>query len=307
MPDPSVPYLTTPAAIVNSALDMLGADEDAILGSMTDGSRVGEAALRGYGRWLRQLLRANHWPFARKAVALTLLGDATGNSSLPVISTVEPPWVYAYAWPTDAVQGRWLMWNPVGAQPVDAQGVPLTTGTSAIVQYNLQPGRFLVSSSSDYPIEVGTIPWDQQPDLQRTEGLGPTYRKIILTDCQNANFVYTRLVTTIEEWDDSFRTAMVAMVAWYLAQVAIEDPKMRIAQRREMEATVKSLVTEARVAANNEAGYPQSTDFEASFVRARNWGMGWGGVGNTFVGSDMTVFSDYGLPWGSLSLGSSVF
>lgn len=305
MPDPSVPYLTTPAAIINQALDMLGASEDTILGSINDGTRVGEAALRSYGRVLRELLRASHWPFARKQTRLTLLGDATGNSALPVIPQVDSPWQYAYAWPTDAVQGRWLMWNPVGDQPLDAQGVPLTTGTSAIVQYNLQPGRFLVSSSSDYPIEIGTAPWDQQPDLQRTEGLGPVYRKVILTDCQCAEFVYTRLVTTIEEWDDGFRQAMVAMMAWYLAQVAVDDPKLRLAQRHEMAATVKELVTDARVQANNEAGFPQSVDFEASFIQGRNWGTGWGG--NQYVGSNMTVFGDYGTPWASLSLGGSVF
>ncbi len=305
MPDPFVPYLTPPAVIVNQALDMLGASEDSILGSINDGTRVGEASLRAYGRVLRELLRANHWPFARRVQKLDLLGDATGNSALPVISKVEVPWTFAYSWPTDAVQGRWLMWNPVGSQPENAQGVPLTTGTSAIIQYNLQPGRFLVSSSSDYPIEVGTIPWDQQPDLQRTEGLGPVYRKVILTDCQCAHFVYTRLETVVEAWDDGFRSAMVAMMAWYLAQVAVDDPKLRLAQRHEMAATVKELVTDARVQANNESGFPLSVDFESPFITARNWGGGWGG--NQFVGNDMTVFSNYGMSYGSLALGSSVF
>lgn len=306
MPDIPVPYLTTPAAIINQSLDLLGADEDKILGSINDGTRVGEAALRSYGRVLRELLRANHWPFARRVQKLQLLGDATGNSSLPVISTVEPPWSFAYAWPTDAVQGRWLMWNPVGEQPLDAQGIPLTTGTSAIVQYNLQPGRFVVSSSSDYPIEIGVIPWDQQPDLQRTEGLGPVYRKVILTDCQCAHFVYTRLVTQIEEFDDGFRQALVAMMAYYLAQVAIDDPKLRLAQRNEMAAIVKQIVTDARVQANNESGYPISSDFTASWISARNYGTGWGANGNVFAGPSMTLY-DYGMPWGSLSLGGSVF
>ncbi len=276
-------FLQPPAIIVNQALDSIGCS-DQIIGDVTDGSMVGEAARRNYGQVLRQLLRTAHWPFARKMAVLTLLGDNTGQT--PTVTTfVEQPWTYAYAWPIDAVQGRWLPFGylqSANGVPSTPTGLPLTGSSIPLPTYPLAPGRFLVSSSDQYPIETGTIGWDQLPDLRRTEGLGPTNRKVILSDCPNAMFVYTRLVTVIEEWDDLFRQAMVALIGLMLAPVAIEDPKERLAQRNAMIGIAKNIIADARVAAGNEAGYPMSTDFEASWIQARNFGAGaagWGGLG----------------------------
>lgn len=303
--DVPIPYLQVPARIVNQALDRIGADEDSILGDIGDGTRVAETARRNYGQALRQLLRTSHWPFARKRAALTLLGDITGQSAPPVSNIVECPWTYCYSWPLDGVQGRWLPWNPTNAQPTNANGIPLTTGVSTGVGYISTPGRFLVSSSDKYPIETGVTPWIQQPDLQRTEGLGPVSRKVILTDCANAEFVYTRLVTTIEEWDDLFREAMVMMMAMVLAPVALKDPKLRIEQMNRLVPALKNAIADARLAAGNEAGWPQTTDFEASFIRARSgsaWGrfgpVGWGAFGS---GNGFSCGSE------SLNWGGSVF
>ena len=277
-----IPYLSTPARVVNQALDVLG-QPGQIIGDIADGTKVAETARRNYGQALRQLLRASHWAFARQRETLTLLGDATGNSALPVIPQVEAGWTYAYAWPTTAVQGRWLPWTPWNAQPTDAQGVPLTTGSASVVNYPQMPGRFLVSSSSLYPIEIGVVPWDQQPDLQRTEGLGPVYRKIILTNCAQADFVYTRLVTTIEEWDDAFRQAMVMMMAMVLAPVAIEDPKLRLAEIARLVPVLKNTIDNARLESANESGYPQTTDHQPNWISARS--SGWWGADQGLGGS----------------------
>lgn len=302
MSDVYIPYLQPPATVVNQALDALGADEEKIIGDITDGTRVAEAARRNYGQVLRQLLRANHWPFARKQAALTLLGDATGQSSAPVIATVDAPWTYAYAWPIDGVQGRWmpLGW-PGEATPTSSTGVPLTTGVAAAWPTPLLPARFLVSSSDLYPVEVGTLPWASLPDLQRTEGLGPINRKIILTDVAEALFVYTRLVTVIEEWDDLFRQAMVALMAVVLAQVALDDPKERMAQRNAMIAIAKNAIADARAAASNEAGFPMTTDHLPPWMTARNGGV-WGAY-NEYAGGTLGLY----LPWEPFSLGGSVF
>lgn len=303
--DIPIPYLQPPATIVNQALDALGADEEMIIGDITDGTRVGEAARRNYGQTLRQLLRANHWPFARKQAILTLLGDATGQSSLPIITAVEMPWTYAYAWPIDAVQGRWMpsSWPAdASGQPTNLTGVPLTTGVSAIQPVPLLPGRFLVSSSSLYPVEIGNVPWNQMPDLQRTEGLGPVYRKVILSDLCHASFVYTRLVTVIEEWDDMFREAMVSLMALVLAPVVFKDPKERLAQRNAMIAIVKDTIANARVAANNEAGFPMTVDHQPPWMTARNGG--YFGQGGDWAGGGTL---GYYLPWEPFSMGGSVF
>jgi hypothetical protein len=299
--DIPISYLQPPATIVNQALDSIGAS-DKVLGDISDGSNVGEASRRNYGQVLRQLLRANHWPFARKYAKLTLLGDATGQSALPVITQVECPWTYAYAWPIDGVQGRWMPANYPNGQPTTPTGLPLTTGTTALSQYPQLPGRFLVSSSDLYPVEIGSVAWTAMPDLQRTEGLGPINRKIILTNTCDAYFVYTRLVSVIEEWDDMFRQAMVALMALVLAPVAIIDPEERLAQRNAMIAIAKNILADARVAANNEAGFPMTTDHQPPWITARN--SGYYGYGSDFGGGGTLGFY---MPWEPFSLGGSVF
>jgi hypothetical protein len=151
------------------------------------------------------------------------------------------------------------------------------------------------------------------PDLQRTEGVGPISRKIILTNCSPcAQFVYTRLVTVIEEWDDLFREAMVTMMAMVLAPVAIEDPKLALAVTTRLGPALKNAIDNARVANGNESGFPQTIDRQASYISARNsgaWGgFGWGG-GGLFFGSGYGVGGDgyLGMGWDSMSFGGNVY
>jgi hypothetical protein len=302
--DVQVAYQSTPARVVNEALDMLGVPGQ-IIGDLYDGTVVAETARRNYGQGLRQLLRTAHWDFARKRAKLQLLGDALSGPSIAigVSPWVEPSWGYAYAWPIDAVMGRWLPWNPTGAQPTNQSGVPLTTGSAAPVGYPMLPGRFLVSSTDQYPIEVGSLAWDQLPDIQRTEGLGPTYRKVILTDAADAHFVYTRLVTTIEEWDSLFRQAFVTMLGLVLLPVAIEDPKVRMAEYDRLAVRLRNAVADARLASANESGFPVTVNHTPDWIRARN--QGWGGQ----TGPGGQIYSGYTFyPWdASMSWCGSVF
>ena len=292
-----IAYLTSPAEIINEALDRLGAPEDAIIGDITDGSQIAEAGRRSYGRQLRALLRTAHWNFARIENQLQLLGDATGQT--PNVSTsVDSPWTYAYAWPTDCVAARWV---PSPVTPANTtSGVPLFQSPGPFPSIPLLPGRFLVSSSSLYPVETGQLPWDQLPDLRMTEGVGPIYRRIILTDVQNALLVYTRLVTVIEEWDDSFRQAMVASMAVVLCPVALKDPKLRITERDRQMNIAKMIIGDARVANGNDAGFPQTTQHLPNWITARNGGWNqdaFGGIGTLGL---------Y-MPWEPYSLGGNVF
>lgn len=296
-----IPYLQSAATIVNEAVDILG-QPGKIIGDITDGTPVAEAARRIYGQALRQLLRTAHWDFARKRAPLILLGDATGQT--PTVSSfVECPWTYAWAWPIDGVMGRWLPWTPTNAQPETPSGLPLTTGVSIGVNYWQQPSRFLVSSSDQYPIEIGTVPWFQLPDLQRTEGVGPVNRKIILTDCANAEFVYTRLVTVIEEFDSLFRSAFVTMIALAIAPSAIDDPKLRIAECNRLIPILKNAVADARVANGNESGMPQSCDHQPIWLTARG---GYGGDNGPLGGQGFSGYTFF--PWdASMSWCGSVY
>lgn len=309
MPVQQVMYLQPPVTIGNQALDRIGV-VGKTMGDANDGTDISETFRRNYGQGLRQLLRTAHWNFARKRAKLTLLGDVTQDSQPPVSPHVEAPWTYAYAWPTDAVQGRWMPFDPGSVIPVGGNGVPLTTGPVLAPWYPMMPGRFLISSSDLYPIETGEQQWNELPDLQRTEGLGPNSRKVILSDCgPHGHFVYTRLVTVIEEWDSLFREALVTMMAMVLAPVAIEDPKLRVAEVQRLTPILQNAVADARVANGNEAGFPQTINQEAIYIRARNYG-GWGGVGDTGFGFGLGGSNGagyFGLGWESLNWNGSVY
>lgn len=300
MSSANVPYLTVPATLVNEALDRIGCS-DKIIGDLTDGGVIAEAARRNYGQLLRKLFRVAHWNLARRQAPLTLLADSTGQT--PNVSTqVELPWTYAYAWPIDAAAVRWM---PT-LTPQQNINPPLTTGQFIQQSVPNIPGTFLVSSSNLYPIEIGQLPWDQQPDLQRTFGVGPTDRTIILTNICNALMVYTRFTPVIEQWDASFREAVVSMLAYMYCPIAIDDRKERITQRDKMFTIAKIIIDDARVANGNEAGFPQSVDHLPNWITARNSGWyGYGGGGNWGGGS----YSGYTyFPWdGSMSWCGGVF
>ncbi len=305
---PSIPYASTPATIVNLAIDSLG-ESGKIIGDINDGTAVAETARRNYGLVLRGLLRTAHWGFSRKQVALQLLGDASGSSPAPVISYVDQPWQYAYSWPTDCVLGRWMPASvpmTAGGAPANALGVPLTTGGVVTPPIPLLPARYVVSLSDQYPY-TGTVgqpaSWTDTPDFQRTEGVGPVSRKIILTDNQNSLFVYTSLVTTIEMWDDLFRQSMVALMAVVLAPVAITEPKLRVMERDKHAAMAKMMIADARVASANEAGFPQDTSHTPDWIRWRSGGS-YGGAG---IGGDSMYGGGLYAPWEPFSLGGSVY
>jgi hypothetical protein len=297
--NPPVFYLTPPSAVVNEAIDSLG-ESGQIIGSVTDGTVLAEAARRNYSRQLRNLLRTAHWNFARFEAPMQCLGDATGQTP-NTVTNVEQPWTYAYAWPTDCVAARWV---PSPVCPANGNTtVPLFQSVGPFPAIPLLPGRFLVSSSNLYPIEIGILPWNGLPDLRRTEGLGPTYRRVILTDIPNALLVYTRLVTVIEEWDDLFRQAMVASMAVVLCPLAIKDPKMRMAERDRQVAIARNAIADARVANGNDAGFPQTTQHTPPWVSARNGGWNQDAFGGAGGVGTLGLY----LPWEPYSLGGNVF
>jgi len=282
--------------IINRSLDAIGAGT--LIASFADGTPASEAARRIYGPTLRQLLRTAHWGFARRQAPLLLLGDATGQTlapnGQPYARTVEPPWTYAYAWPSDGVKARWLPW----AQQAQPTAVPIMTGLAATpLGSSLIPGRFLVSSSNDFPAIAGQADWDNLPDLP--EGQGPIGRRVILTDVPTASLVYTRLVLAPEEWDALFEEAMAAVCGARLAMPLILDKKLAITVRNQQIAIAKSAISEARVANANDSGFPQTIDHTPDWLRARSGGGGWGGFGRSGVG----LPGYYSLGWEGFAFG----
>lgn len=291
----------SPADLVNRSLDALGAGY--ALGDIEEGSPEAEPARRAYGPTLRQLLRAAHWSFARKSASLQLLGDSSGNTldpgtGQPISMNVELPWLYAYAWPIDGVAMRWVPWQ---LSPVNALPVPPVAGLPSTPNFaGLRPAKFLVSSSDQFPVTVGQVDWDNLPDLEGIEGVGPIGRRVVLSNVQNALGVYTRLVLSIEEWDPLFEETMVAVLAQRLALVAVKDRKEAIALRDKQILIAKDMLMEARARNANDSGFPQTLDHTPDWIRARRgagrWGAGFGmaddGPGMWFCGWSGFSFAD---------------
>lgn len=301
-----------PSDVVNQSLDAIGHPE-LMLGDITDGTLAGKTARRIYGQTLRQLLRTAHWAMARKKAKMEVLADRTQQTlspqGVPISSAVELPWRFAYAWPTDCLQPRWLPWTGTlqgGGAPagnIALPNTPLMTGlneTGAGPWLHERPARFLSSTSDQFPPVVGLSDWDRLPDLDDIEGVGLTSRRIILTDVPDAHLVYTMLVTEIELWDALFRQAMVAVLGERLAYPLIPDKKEAIAARNAQMAIAKDAIREARVASANESGFPQSTDQVPDWIRARRaragYGGGWdasgAGGGYLFCGYSAMAFGD---------------
>lgn len=289
--------LAVPADIVNAALDAIGAPDP--IGSLEDGTRASEVARRTYGATLRGLLRSAHWAFARKEAALELLGDASGQS--PRAGTVvQAPWQYAYGWPIDGVQARWM---PAQLTPPASAGVPIMTNMAASqTSITSQPARFLVSSSDQYPIVSGDVPWDGLPDLHDTEGVGLTSRRVILTNAPNAVLVYTKLALEIEEWDPLFSCAMVAVLASRLAMPVIPDKKFAIQLRAQQVALAREAIAEARAASANDSGFPQTANHTPDWFLARGAGSAWawGNLSETGPGSFYVPWSAFAFADGSV-------
>lgn len=279
-----------PISVCNRALDAIGSH--ITIGSFEDGTTESETARRHYGPSLAQLLRTSHWSFARKRGPLALLGDSTGQT--PNVGTiVEAPWIYAYAWPNDAVAARWLPWNGLppsalalaGGPPLPGNIQPPNPAVPIMPNLNVpsaplypfeRPARFLLSNTDQYPSQIGVA----AASYEATEGVGPISRRIILTNVPQAQLVYTYLATETQVWDSLFEQAMVAILAHYFAPRVLHDPKMAIEERNAQIAIAKDAIRQARVASDNEAGYRQSTDHVPDWIRVRRlggfgrWGAG---------------------------------
>jgi len=289
----------TPTDVAQQALDAIGSP--VTIGDIEEGTRPAQLLLRAYWQCLRQLLRAAHWNMARAQAPLLLLGDATGNT--PNVSNyVMAPWTFAYAWPTDAMKGRFLPYQyPTNLGPPPGNIVPANStlplmtglGQAPLNMSRLVPARWLEATDPNYPVPAGSITWE-------TQGVSPQGRTVILTNVQNAIFIYTRLMLYPSNWDVLFRGALVAYLA---SEVALplwteKDRKFGLEIRTQQIQIAKEKIQQARLTDGNEGFF--SSDISVDWLRARNTGGGrgnWngadgGGPGNLYCSWDALGFAD---------------
>jgi hypothetical protein len=297
-----------PADIINRSLDYIGRS-DLIIGDIEEGTEAAEPALRAYGPARKQLLRAAHWNFARRQAQLTLLADATGNTA-GVGTTVQAPWYYCYAFPTDCLKARFLPWNGNSSQPT----TPLTTGPNNILNpISFIPAPFIVALESNYPIIPVTTAttystWASVPAWWDATGTGPYNRTVINTNVPPyvngdtttyPSLVYTCDVIYPSQWDALFEQAMVSLLAARLALSLAKDPKFGLELQTRSIASAKAAIADARATNGNEAGFPQTQDHLPDYVRIRMTTAYSGYNGGTAL-QNVCAYDGLSLPDGSV-------
>lgn len=295
--------------ICNRALDLVG--NPSWIADLNDGSKESTVALRHYGPALRQLSRSAHWNGLRKRAPLTLLQDATGQTTQAQINAGQPttvgtgtpgmpPWTYEYAWPIDCVKARFvpmtLRQGGAGIPPgnIAIASNPLMSGLNQNTHHRQVPTRFVVATDAIPNLIGAPTSWDQIPDTSTTMGQGLTSQTVILSNQCDAHLVYTALITYPDQWDPLFQQAFVALLASYFAMPLVTDRKEAVRVRDEMIKMVKSSLDQARVTDGNEGFF--SSDISVDWLRVRNSGA-WGGgqndgVGVLGYGHESCMFSD---------------
>jgi len=222
--------MTTDVDVANLALDNIGARFS--ITSLQPPLPAPNAAVvaRQYQIRVDALHRAAHWNFARKQVAGTLLKAAQGTPENPNGTTlpIPPvPWQYEYAYPADCLKVRFLIPNP--PQQGTANPPVLAAGTIATPVWPwTNPGyKFVVAN-------------DTNPQGEMV--------KVILTDLEYAQIIYTCRVTNCDLWDPHFLNGAAAVLGAWLV-----NPLARNAEvLKEQIAIAKAVVEEARISDGNE-------------------------------------------------------
>jgi hypothetical protein len=235
---------------------MIGAR--AAVSNLGEGSTESDAISALYASTVEQLARTAPWNCLKKQANLTLLAAAQGTPENPDGTTtpIPPtPWLYSYALPSDCLQIRYIL--PPFTNTTPTGSVPMTTvnmGGSLWIP-NAGQIRYSVAYDTD-------------------ENNNP--RTIVLTNCTQAQAVYTVNQSNPVIFDSLFEQALVASLAAYLVpalslDLSLMDRVVRIANEA---------ISLARVRDGNEGVVSQNRN--ASWMDAR------------VTGGSLAWSSDYG-------------
>lgn len=206
------------------------------IASLTEQSKEAVAINTWYEMAREAIFQAARWNFTRAQASLVLLQDATATPP----GVVPTPWVYEYAYPSDCVQGRYLIPN--------SASVSSTPGQVAPTIYQSQPVKFVIAADKN----------DAGQDI-----------KVILSNQPFAILVYTRRVTDPNMWDGQFIQAFAAYLAHCVCQQLTGDKVLK-----------KSLFDEANkicmdaMASNNNEGLTV-IDNMPDWMRVRGYASDW--------------------------------
>lgn len=237
--------------LVNRSLLSIGART--LISNINEQSTAGNAAAILYTPVYESLARGADWNCLRTQNNLTLLQAAPGtpeNVNGTTLPWSPQPWNYAYEYPIDCLQVRYIMPNYLSSTVTASNSVPITP--VAMPAPLCLPGD---SYSSPFLISYG-----------KDANGNPI--NLILTNVENAICVYTINQPNPQIWDSDFQSAFVASLASYLVpalsmNMALMDRQIKLAE---------SYIARARLRDGDE-GYTKQ-DHYPDWMRARNGGSG---------------------------------
>lgn len=96
---------TDEVGMYNLALSVVGSESS--VASPTEDSREAEVCRLWYLPVVESVLRAARWPSARAVKRIALLQERDFDEDW-VVGDPEPPWIFAYAYPSDMLRPRYL-------------------------------------------------------------------------------------------------------------------------------------------------------------------------------------------------------
>lgn len=261
--------MTSPVDVCNIALAEIGSKAEVSQVSPPDGSQASIICARLYQPKIDALSRAAHWNCLRAQKSLDLVMARQGTPENPSGTTLPAPpwpWLYAYAYPTDCLLARFILPMPPQSSP---SGVPI---------FNIANIFYFGSGTPDagYKFAVATA-LDQNGNRIR----------VILTDLEYAQLVYTCRVTDCDLWDPHYLAAATSTLGAWL----VNPLNMNLALAKTQYAVASSIVNEARVSDGNE-GFT-SSEHMPDWMAVRGAGASSFGGGN---------FEGCFQGWGSLAL-----
>jgi hypothetical protein len=252
--------MTTAVDICNRALSSIGAQTT--ISSLGEQSPEAVQCALWYDSTRKQLLRTANWGFARRQVALTLLGELTD-------ATTPFPYLFKYAYPADCLKFRYMIPPPI----INNNSVAPQVGVGPVGPFGFGPSR--------------QFRWMVNTDV---DGNG-VYTKTLLTNVQGAIGCYTMDMTNPDIFDNLFEDALEAAMAARLAipvtgKVGLYDRAVQSAE---------SAIRVARAQDGNE-GIP-TTDHSVDWITTREIGS-FGGVGNAFANWGQWYGYNENISWG---------
>ena len=254
--------------IANRALLAIGGRAQISSLDPSDGSVEADAITQLWQPTFEQLARTAPWNCLGKQVTLSLIAAASGTPENPEGTTLPippTPWLYAYAYPSDCLDVRYIV-----------PSYPANTGTT----------------TPAFPVNVAAPAWlptgGQIPfKVQRIEVAPASDLLAILTNQELAQAVYTVNSSNPQGWDSLFQEAMVASLGAFLVPALTLDMALMDRCVRQAEAAIK----QARIRDGNEG--VTSMDHLPDWMQAR-----YGGQGYTFgFGPGFNSGCGYSMVW----------